>query len=389
MVGDREPVGLVADPLEQVEPLATTAPGSPGPPRSGSQTSSSRLARPQTGMSSMPSSSQRRAGRPPPAAGRRRRPRARGRRRTCAAARSRGRPASGRYRPVATSVAAGLLVEQPPEPPGDHLVHRRDVVLAVDALDHEPAVLALAGQAVLEDHHRGDHLGALEVGDVVALDPQRHLVERQRLLDLLERPVAGRQVAGRAWSCAAPATGRRCGPRSPAGSSCRRAAAPGSRPGSPAARRAAPRTSSASGGSAGTRISRGMASPSVVRRRRAGAGSPRPARACRPPRRGRRPSRAGRGSGRRARRRSAPRPRAGPRRARSRRRRCRRRARPPASPAPCSSAPRSSRSRAAFSKSSASEAAYISRLDALDERPGLAGHEVAEVVDDLRGAPRR
>ena len=67
-----------------------------------------------------------------------------------------------------------------------------DVVLAVDATDHEPAVLALAGEAVLEDHHRRDDLGALEVGDVVALDPQRRLVEAQRLLDLLERLVARR-----------------------------------------------------------------------------------------------------------------------------------------------------------------------------------------------------
>ena len=88
-----------------------------------------------------------------------------------------------------------LLVEQPPEPPGDHLVHRRDVVLAVDPADHEAPVLALAGQPVLEDHHGGDDLGALEVGDVVALDAQRHLVERERLLDLLQRPVAGGEVA--------------------------------------------------------------------------------------------------------------------------------------------------------------------------------------------------
>ena len=75
-------------------------------------------------------------------------------------------------------------------------MHRGDVVLAVDAADDEAAVLRLAGEAVLEDHHRRDDLGALEVGDVVALDAQRHLVEREGLLDLLERTVAGGEVAG-------------------------------------------------------------------------------------------------------------------------------------------------------------------------------------------------
>jgi len=89
---------------------------------------------------------------------------------------------------------AGLLVEEPPEPAADDLVHRRHVVLTVDRLDHEAAVLALPGQAVLEDDHAGDHLGALEVGDVVALDAQRCHVETERLLDLLQRLVAGGQV---------------------------------------------------------------------------------------------------------------------------------------------------------------------------------------------------
>ena len=75
-------------------------------------------------------------------------------------------------------------------------MHRRHVVLPVDALDDEPAVFALAGQAVLEDDHRRDDLGALEVGDVVALDAQRHLVELEPYLDLLQGAVAGGQVAG-------------------------------------------------------------------------------------------------------------------------------------------------------------------------------------------------
>ena len=62
--------------------------------------------------------------------------------------------------------------------------------------DGEAAVFALAGQAVLEDHHRGDDVVALQVGDVVALDAQRRLVEVERVGDLLQRLAAGGQVAG-------------------------------------------------------------------------------------------------------------------------------------------------------------------------------------------------
>ena len=77
-----------------------------------------------------------------------------------------------------------------------HLVHRRDIVLAVDRADDEAPVLALARQPVLEHDHGGDHLGALQVGDVVTLDPQRRARQFQRLLDLLQRPVPGGQVTG-------------------------------------------------------------------------------------------------------------------------------------------------------------------------------------------------
>ena len=265
---------------------------------------------------------------------------------------------AGASRHPAAAREPGLLVEQPPEPPGDHLVHRRDVVLAVDALDDEPAVLALAGQPVLEDHHRRDDLGALQVGHVVALDPQRHLVQPERLAGSPRAPGCGWSGRWPAWSCAAPATARRCGRPSPGAPSCRRAAAPGSAPCSPAGRRAAARTSPRRAAAPAPGSPAGSSRPRP--RRRAGAGSPRPARRCRPPRRGRRPSRAGPGPGRRGRRRSAPRPRAGPRPGRPRRRRRRRRAPPACFSSARLIAPRSSRSRAARSKSSASEAAYIS-----------------------------
>src|SRR5690348_13622235 len=84
----------------------------------------------------------------------------------------------------------------PAEPPGDHLVDRGDVVGAAGALDREPAVLALARQAILEHDHRRDHVRALEVRHVVALDPQRRVVQAQRLLDLAERLAPGGEVAG-------------------------------------------------------------------------------------------------------------------------------------------------------------------------------------------------
>ena len=243
-------------------------------------------------------------------------------------------------------VAAGLLVEQAAEPAGDHLVHGRDVVLAVDALDHEPAVLALAGQAVLEDDHRRDHLGALEVGDVVALDPQRHVLEAERLLDLLQRAVAGGQVAGALGLVQGQRLLGVAGDGLLEGLLVARAAAPGPTPCSPAGRRRAARRS---------RVGRQRRAPGSRagwcrgRRRTAGAGSPRPARGCRPRRPDRRPSRAGRGSGRPGRGRSARPPRAGPRRARSRRRRCRRRSTTACFSSAFRIAPRSSRSRAAFS----------------------------------------
>ncbi|CAM5574116.1 hypothetical protein SMICM304S_11676 [Streptomyces microflavus] len=75
-------------------------------------------------------------------------------------------------------------------------MHRADVVLALEALDLEAAVLALTGEAVLEDHHGGHHVVPLEVGDVVALDAQRSRVQAECLRDLLQGPGAGGQVGG-------------------------------------------------------------------------------------------------------------------------------------------------------------------------------------------------
>ncbi len=236
-------------------------------------------------------------------------------------------------------------------------MHRGHVVLPIDPPDHESPVFALARQPVLEDHHAGHHLGALEVGDVIALDAQGDLVETQRLLDLLQSLVARGQVAGAASSCGAPAPGRRCAPRSPA----RTLVAP---LGHPDADLAAPQLAEqlfervrcpAGWPEPGSRVG----SPRPPRHRRAGGRSSRRGRRYRPPPLGLRPIRAVHGCVRLGHRRSAPQPRVGPRPTRSRRHQCRRRTPLPASPRPCCRAPRSSRSLAAFSKSRASEAAYI------------------------------
>ena len=87
------------------------------------------------------------------------------------------------------------------EAPGEHLLHRRVVVVAGD-VDLEPAVLALVRQAVLEHDHRPDVVGALEVGHVVALDAQRRLGQAEVVLQLGERPAAGVVVAGPAQAVA-------------------------------------------------------------------------------------------------------------------------------------------------------------------------------------------
>ncbi len=87
-----------------------------------------------------------------------------------------------------------LLLEVAPETAADDLVHGPDVVLALESLDLEAAVLALAREAVLEDHHRRHHVVTLEVRDVETLDAQRSAAETERLGDLLQGPGARREV---------------------------------------------------------------------------------------------------------------------------------------------------------------------------------------------------
>ena len=145
-----------------------------------------------------------------------------------------------------------------------HLVHGRVSSLPSTPADGEPAVLALARQAVLEHHHRGDRLGALVVRDVVALDPQRCLGQVERLLQLLERLAAGGQVAGPLQLVQGQRLLGVAATRSPSAPACRRAAAPAGRRREPRSTASQAATSSASGGSSGTSTSRGTASPRLA-----------------------------------------------------------------------------------------------------------------------------
>lgn len=81
---------------------------------------------------------------------------------------------------------------------GDHVVHGGGVVAGGGPGDRVAAVLALLGQAVLEDHLGADDVRALRVGDVEALDAQRRLGEVEGLAEVLERLGAGGEVAGAA-----------------------------------------------------------------------------------------------------------------------------------------------------------------------------------------------
>ena len=64
------------------------------------------------------------------------------------------------------------LVRQAREAARDHLGHRGEVVLAVEALHAELAVVRLLRHRVLKDHHRSDDVLPLNVGDVEALDTE-------------------------------------------------------------------------------------------------------------------------------------------------------------------------------------------------------------------------
>ena len=201
----------------------------------------------------------------------------------------------------------GLLVVQVRHPAAQHLVDRVGVVGRGG--DVEPPVLVLARQPVLEDDHRGDDVRAGQVRDVEALDPQRRLVEPERLLQVRDRLRPGGEVRAAPGLVEHQGLGGRCAQRSrragPSRRAPRRGGACGPRPGAPRPPRPSTRrcesqvaSSSASSGSSGTSTSRGGNTSSSYafpqqpsrRARRATRRAP-----CR------RPSCACRGCGRRAR----------------------------------------------------------------------------------------
>ncbi len=89
----------------------------------------------------------------------------------------------------------GRLGEVTAEPPPHDLGDRGDVPALGAAPDLEPPVLRLAREPVLEHHQRRHDVAALHVADVDALDAQRRAVEPERVLDLLQRSRARGQVA--------------------------------------------------------------------------------------------------------------------------------------------------------------------------------------------------
>src|SRR4051812_818461 len=93
--------------------------------------------------------------------------------------------------PLARARPFVALVEVTAEPPGEHLFHRREVVLTVLVSDLEAPVVGPLREPVLHHDHRADDLGALEVRDVEALDAQRRLRQVERVLQRRERASAG------------------------------------------------------------------------------------------------------------------------------------------------------------------------------------------------------
>ena len=91
-----------------------------------------------------------------------------------------------RHRPAEGLLGAFVAVLRPPEAAPEDLLVGGEVVGSLDGPDLEPAIFARPRPALLEHHHAPDRVRALDVRDVVALDPERRPGEPQRLGQLLE-----------------------------------------------------------------------------------------------------------------------------------------------------------------------------------------------------------
>ena len=129
------------------------------------------------------------------------------------------------------------LLEQPGEPPPEHLLHAGEVVLPGHALDLELAVVASASGRPSSNTTIEPTLSRRpQVGDVVALDPQRRLRQAELVGELGERAGARPEVATRAAACADGTPPPRSGSRPPSACAWRRAPARRSAPWIPAPR---------------------------------------------------------------------------------------------------------------------------------------------------------
>ena len=86
----------------------------------------------------------------------------------------------------------------PLEAAGDDVVHAGGIVARGVAGNAVGAVGVLRGHAVLENDHGRDHVRALHVRNVVALDAQQRVGQFERLLQLHEGGATGGQVTGSA-----------------------------------------------------------------------------------------------------------------------------------------------------------------------------------------------
>ena len=149
--------------------------------------------------------------------------------------------------------------------PREHLGHRRVVVGgARRRADREAPVVGLLRRGPLEDDHRGDRVGAAEVGDVEALDPDRGRVEPERLLQALERLHRGSGGGARRAGAPGRARAPRCARRARGCAASRRARRRASRAARRGGWRAPPASASRPASSRGTTSSAGIAAPPAV-----------------------------------------------------------------------------------------------------------------------------
>ena len=85
------------------------------------------------------------------------------------------------------STCAVLSTQVVPEAPGQDVVHGGGVIGCRGPGDGELPVVGFLRQAVLHHHHRGHHVGPLDVGDVIAFDAQQRDRQLQGLLKFLQR----------------------------------------------------------------------------------------------------------------------------------------------------------------------------------------------------------